>query len=358
MATLSHEAMRRIIEHYSPSACNEYYTEMIQATTFIGGGKFEQFYVRPGPCPERLVWQLTCGKAEPMAEAAKIIAELGGIGIDINMGCCAPEIVRQGAGIAWMLKDRAETERLLSLVRKAVPENMRLSVKMRLGDEDYKLDELLSFADMLVAQGVSQIVLHPRTRKAKFKRPPHWNDAEKFFEHLEKRYGKSVCRCINGDIVDFQSLCRVQKLVPLAEGFMIGRAAVQKPWIFGDLSRQLAQTSDMQAAVVQTGSAYLDGAQDGAYAVTGDGREQGAKSKIDSIEIVSMFINNLIDSQPEEFWLSRAQRFFSYFCKNFSFANYLFTQVNNAKNLPGMKQAFEAYFEKMPDERFISRSKT
>ena len=365
MATLSHEAMRRIIEYYSPCACDEYYTEMIQATTFIGGGKFEQFYVRPGPCPERVVWQLTCGKAEPMAQAAKIIAGLGGIGIDINMGCCAPEIVRQGAGIAWMLKERAETENLLRLVRKAVPENMRLSVKMRLGDEDYKLDELLSFADMLAAQGVSQIVLHPRTRKAKFKRPPHWNDAQKLFEHLEKHYGNSICRCINGDIVDFQSLCSVQKLVPLAEGFMIGRAAVQKPWLFGDLARQLAQASAGQSAVEQlevaglAGSACLAAAQDGANACAEEcadgGASGGAQSKIDSLEIVSMFIDNLVECQPEEFWLSRAQRFFSYFCKNYSFANYLFTQVNNAKNLPGMKQAFEAYFEKMPNERFLYR---
>ncbi len=338
MATLSHEAMRRIIEHYSPCACDEYYTEMIQATTFIGGGKFEQFYVRPEPCPERVVWQLTCGKAEPMAQAAKIIAGLGGIGIDINMGCCAPEIVRQGAGIAWMLKQRAETEELLRLVRKAVPENMRLSVKMRLGDEDYKLEELCSFADMLAAHGVSQIVLHPRTRKAKFKRPPHWNDAEKLFEHLEKHYGSSICRCINGDIVDFESLCSVQKLVPLAEGFMIGRAAVQKPWLFGDIAGQLAQASAVQTAAAQ------------------DGADAGAQNKIDAIELVSMFIDNLVECQPEEFWLTRAQRFFAYFCKNFSFANYLFTQVNNAKNLPGMKQAFEAYFEKMPNERFLNRA--
>ena len=325
MATLSHEAMRRIIEHYSPCACGEYYTEMIQATTFIGGGKFEQFYVRPGPCPERVVWQLTCGKAEPMAEAARIISGYGGIGIDINMGCCAPEIVRQGAGIAWMLKERAETQAMLALVRKAVPENMRLSVKMRLGDEDYKLEELCTFTDMLVAEGVSQIVLHPRTKKAKFKRPPHWNDAEALFEYVANKYGDSVCRCINGDIADFQSLCSVQKSVPLAQGFMIGRAAVQKPWLFGDIAVRLAEKA-------------CDAGQ------------------IDSLEVVSLFIENLMECQPEEFWLSRAQRFFSYFCKNFSFANYLFTQVNNAKDLSGMKHEFESYFEKMPGERFLKHS--
>ncbi len=334
MATLSHEGMRRIIEYYSPCACNEYYTEMIQATTFIGGGKFEQFYVRPGPCPERVVWQLTCGKAEPMAKAARIIGAYGGIGIDINMGCCAPEIVRQGAGIAWMLKERAETQGMLALVRKAVPENMRLSVKMRLGDEDYKLEELCTFTDMLVSEGVSQIVLHPRTRKAKFKRPPHWGDAEKLFEYIEKKYGDSVCRCINGDIVDFQSLSSVQKAVPLAQGFMIGRAAVQKPWLFGDIAARLGSVSAEHPALASSCNA----------------------EKIDSLEVVSLFIENLMKCQPEEFWLTRAQRFFSYFCKNFSFANYLFTQVNNAKDLGGMKHEFEAYFEKMPAEHFIRRS--
>lgn len=329
MATLSHEAMRRLIEHYSPNACDEYYTEMIQATTFIGGGKFEQFYVHPGPAPERIVWQLTCGKAEPMAEAARIIGALGGIGIDINMGCCAPEIVRQGAGIAWMLKDSVETQEMLKMVRNAVPSNMRLSVKMRLGDEDYDMNKLYSFVDMLVSEGISQIVLHPRTRKAKFKRPPHWNDAETLFEYIQKKYdGKIECG-INGDIMDFQSLKNVQKLVPAAKGFMIGRAAVQKPWVFGVLAQNLQNNLS---------------------------KEDESKT-VDSLELVKEFLVNLKECQPEEFWMTRATRFFAYFCNNFSFAHYLFTQINNAKDLDGMEKAFEAYLEKMPGERFLNISK-
>ncbi|MCQ2580047.1 MAG: tRNA-dihydrouridine synthase family protein [Treponemataceae bacterium] len=326
MATLSHEAMRRLIEHYSPNACDEYYTEMIQATTFIGGGKFEQFYVRPGPAPERVVWQLTCGKAEPMAEAAKIIGALGGIGIDINMGCCAPEIVRQGAGIAWMLKDNAETQQMLRMVRNAVPLNMRLSVKMRLGDEDYNMKKLCNFVDMLVSEGVPQIVLHPRTKKAKFKRPPHWNDAETLFEYVQKKYDKKISCCINGDIVDFESLNNVQKFVPLSDGFMIGRAAVQKPWLFGVLSQKL------QGIIP----------------------EEKSEQTVDSMELVKEFLVNLKECQPEDFWMTRAARFFAYFCNNFGFAHYLFTQINNAKDLDGMEQAFSAYLEKMPGERFLN----
>ena len=266
-----------------------------------------------------------------MAEAAKIIGALGGIGIDLNMGCCAPEIVKQGAGISWMLKDKSETEQMIRMVKKAINKNMRLSVKMRLGDENYNMKDLCNFVDMLIFEGTTQIVLHPRTRKSKFRYQPHWQNAEYLFEYVEK-YNNSVECCINGDIVDFQSLCNVRKAVIKSKGFMIGRAAVQKPWIFGVIAQKLKEEKDSDFV-----------------------HSQKKAENIDSLELVCEFLDNLTECQPEEFWISRAKRFFAYFCKNFEFGHYLETQINNAKDLNKMKKVFESYFEKMPNERFLYR---
>ena len=85
--------------------CGMLYTEMINAPSLIHGGQFEKFYIDPAPVPEKIVWQLTGKSAEPMIEAAELVAEIGGIGVDLNMGCSAPEIYNSGAGIAWMIKD-------------------------------------------------------------------------------------------------------------------------------------------------------------------------------------------------------------------------------------------------------------
>ncbi|MCR4626182.1 MAG: tRNA-dihydrouridine synthase family protein, partial [Treponema sp.] len=118
MATLSHEAFRRMIEKFG--GCDEYFTEMINAGSLLTGGPFEKYYLINEAVPKKMVWQLTGGKTPLMIEAASMLASCGGIGIDLNMGCCAPEIVSSGAGIAWMLKPVEETRAMVRGVRQAI----------------------------------------------------------------------------------------------------------------------------------------------------------------------------------------------------------------------------------------------
>ena len=108
MATLSHEAFRRAVARFG--GCDEYFTEMINASSLLNMGPWEHFYLMSGPEPDKIVWQLTGNKAEAMAEAAAFLSQREGIGIDLNMGCSAPQIANTGAGISWMTKPIAETE--------------------------------------------------------------------------------------------------------------------------------------------------------------------------------------------------------------------------------------------------------
>lgn len=335
MATLSHEALRLIIEECAPFCCDEFYTEMIHATSYIAGGKFEPFYVRSAPDLSRIVWQLTDSSKEPLAKASKMIADLGGIGIDINMGCSAPEIVKQGAGIAWMLKPINETAQMLNAVRKSFSYNQRLSVKIRLGGEDFDLENLKNFVDMLICEGVTQIVLHPRTQKEKFRRNPKWQYVNDLLLYVTEKYGDSICLCGNGDIKDVESFASVLQKVPNIKGVMIGRSAVQKPWIFGELKN------------------YLNYIEENEQSSQIEKKFVPRKEKFDLQAIGFDFFEKLKISQPQEFWLTRSQRFFTYFCMNVSFSHYLTTQIINCKNIDDMKQAFAAYFEKMPNERFV-----
>ena len=97
MATLSHEAFRRAVARFG--GCDEYFTEMINASSLLNMGPWEKFYLMDGPEPEKIVWQLTGNKAEPLAQAAALVAGLEGRGVDLNMGCSAPQIANTGAGI-------------------------------------------------------------------------------------------------------------------------------------------------------------------------------------------------------------------------------------------------------------------
>ena len=338
MATLSHQGLRKIIEDFG--GCDEYYTEMINAASYLTHGQFESFYTLNEFAPEKIVWQLTGKDVEPMARAAKELCALGGIGIDLNMGCSAPEIVKTGAGIAWMIKPIEETKRLVSEVKNAllsfstddknhsfynkVP---RLSVKLRLGDDNFTDEGFYKFCDMLYESGVEQIVLHPRTKKEKLTRPPRY----KYVENVACRFKNKIPVILNGNVKDFPSFEAALKAAPSSAGVMIARMSAQKPWIFAELKRKL----DFSNPLIHQKSLQTD------------------KIKIDRLKTGLDYISNLRLYQPKEFWQTRMQRFFSYYCDNFSYAHYIKSKMLNCKTLEDAETSFSLYFDEVPDDRFI-----
>lgn len=319
MATISHPAFRILVERFG--GCDEYFTEMINAGSLLNFGPFEKFYIDSTPCPEKIVWQLTGTDEERMKEAAVRLAELPGIGVDINMGCSAPDIYKTGAGIGWMLKDRSETENMVKAVRSVIPSGRRLSVKLRLGDENFTEDDFFSFCDMLVNCGVELLTLHPRTKKEKLARPPRYQFCQKLAERYKAgaQGSRTIPVYLNGNVKDKASFDYAAASCPDCAGVMISRAAVTKPWIFKEVL-------------------------------------QGYHNNINIEEICFSYVDLIEKYQPKEFWKTRLQRFFTYFCMNFSFAHYAQTQFINAadKGNEELRQAIKDFFEKCPEERIKS----
>lgn len=313
MATISHPAFRILIEKFG--GCDEYFTEMINAGTLLTGGQFEKYYINPAPIPQKVVWQLTGHDAGHMEEAAKVLNELPGLGIDVNMGCSAPDIYRYGAGIAWMLKDISQTEEMIKKVRKSVGPDKRFSVKLRLGDDNFTDDGFFSFCDMLVSNGVELLTLHPRTKKEKLTRPARYSYCQK----LCLRFPKTPIY-LNGNIKDENSMKNALAAAPDVKGIMISRACVQKPWIFRELKKNEK------------------------------GNEGGKKIIINMKELALSYITDIEKYQPREFWKTRLQRFFTYFCENFKFAHYAKTQFLNAKDNDDLRKRICDFFEKCPEE--------
>ncbi|MDR2631372.1 MAG: tRNA-dihydrouridine synthase family protein, partial [Spirochaetaceae bacterium] len=196
MAEISHRALRELIASFG--GCDEYYTEMISAAALLGGGPFEAYYTDGGPCPERVVYQLVGGQGEQLAAAAALLDRKEKAGIDINMGCSAPAIVRTGAGVRWMDSPDKAGE-MISRVRRGI--TGRLSVKLRIGPEDDP-EYLLRFCKRLESEGVERIALHSRTAKEKFKRRARWE----YVGLLRGALGIPVVG--NGDIDSAEDLVR------------------------------------------------------------------------------------------------------------------------------------------------------
>lgn len=325
MATLSHEALRNLIFRFG--GCDEYYCEMIHATSLVSGGKFEEYYIRTQPEPDKMVWQLTDYREEALKEASKIVSELGGIGIDINMGCPAPDIYRTGAGCAWMSKPLQEVSSMLNKVKSVLDSSTtsckRLSCKIRLGEEDFTIEKLFAYCDMLVSEGVTQITLHPRTRKEKYTRKARWEYVNQLCEYLKTKYSSLNLQIIgNGSIFSVEDAISSIKKSPNIDGIMLGRSAIQKPWLFKQISSALSN--------------------------------EEFKTEIDLFELAIDFMKDIENCQPQEFWKTRKQRFFIYFCDNFQFGNYLKSQLINNDGFEIQKNILQEYFEKMPSERFLT----
>lgn len=315
MATVSHPAFRILVEKFG--GCDEYFTEMINAGTLLTGGPFEKYYIDPTPCPQKIVWQLTGTKREHMEDAARYLVELPGLGLDLNMGCSAPAIYRYGAGIGWMLKPVEETRQMVVEVGKIISEhnaktgeNKRFSVKLRLGDENFTDQGFFDFCDMLVDAGVKMLTLHPRTKKEKLSRPARYEYCQKLVE----RYSGSVEIILNGNVKDKATLQNALNKAPGVDGVMISRASVEKPWIFKEL-------------------------------------RGGEECSVDMLQLALDFIDDVEKYQPQEFWKTRLQRFFTYYSENFKFAHYAQTSFLNAENNDDLRNRLNEFFEKCPDER-------
>ena len=328
MATISHPAFRILVEKFG--GCDEYFTEMINAGSLLTNGPFEKYYIDSTPVPQKLVWQLTGHNVNHMKEAASMLCDLPALGLDINMGCSAPDIYKSGAGIGWMLKPIDETMHMVKTVSDVIANKnskMRFSVKLRLGDDDFTDEKFYTFANELVNNGVQLLTLHPRTKKEKLCRPPRYTYCQNLASLMKE---KNVEVYLNGNVKDSASFNYATSQSPDCSGVMIARASVQKPWIFSELcSLQKKEDNVLE-------------------------QQFTIKKQIDMQELCFEYIELVEKYQPQEFWKTRLQRFFTYFCQNFTFAHYAQTQFVNAQNNEDLRKKIEEFFIKCPEERLYS----
>lgn len=106
-----------------------------------------------------------------MADNAAKLATLGPAGIDLNFGCPAKVVNRHGGGAA-LLQEPELVHRIVAAVRRAVPPDMPVSAKMRLGFNDDRLAE--DCARAIADAGACELVVHGRTKAHGYKPPAYW----------------------------------------------------------------------------------------------------------------------------------------------------------------------------------------
>ncbi len=165
--------------------------------------------------------QLLGGDAQCMAENAAQLATLGPAGIDLNFGCPAPGVNRNGGG-AILLDDPARIGRIAGAVRAAVPAAIPVSAKMRLGMRD--TSKTFACAQALAEAGVASLVVHARTREEAYRPPAHWDWIAKIRERI------AIPVIANGEVWSVADYWRCREVSGCAD-VMIGRGAVVDPFL-------------------------------------------------------------------------------------------------------------------------------
>ncbi|WP_274963527.1 tRNA dihydrouridine synthase DusB [Thioclava electrotropha] len=172
--------------------------------------------------------QLAGREPEPMAEAAKMVADMGARIIDINMGCPAKKVTGGASGSALM-RDPDHALRLIEATVGAV--DLPVTLKMRLGwcDDTHNAAEIARRAE---AAGVKMIVVHGRTRMQFYKGSADWAAIAETVDAV------SIPVIANGDVVDANS-ARAALAQSGAAGVMVGRGAQGAPWRLAEIGHEI-----------------------------------------------------------------------------------------------------------------------
>ena len=165
--------------------------------------------------------QIFGGQAPRMAMGAEMAEEIGADILDVNCGCPAPKVVKNGGG-SGLLKDLPRLEEILKEIKRSIA--IPLTLKVRTGYSDSTIN-VVDVAKLAEQCGVEHIQVHGRTREQGYKGLANWDTI------AAVKKAVSIPVSGNGDVTTIEYGMRRWNETGV-DGILIGRGAMQNPWIF------------------------------------------------------------------------------------------------------------------------------
>lgn len=176
-----------------------------------------------------LVAQIWGKDPEKYFKTAQELVEMGFDGIDINMGCPAKPVIKNGCCSA-LIENRPLALEIIKATQEGAAGKIPVSVKTRLGFREVDL----TWHELLLQQNLDMLTVHGRTQREMSAVPAHW-DLIGEVAKLRDTIAPDTILVGNGDVESYQQGLELAKQYNL-DGIMIGRGVFKDPFIFAEQS--------------------------------------------------------------------------------------------------------------------------
>lgn len=300
MAGITNLPFRIICEQYDPGlVC----TEMVSSKgLFYHDEKTKQLLNMENE-KRPIAAQIFGNDLEAMQYSAKEVSKIADI-IDINMGCPAPKIVKNGDGSKLLLDLNLASKIIETVVKEAT---VPVTVKIRKGWDNSHI-VAVELAKIAEEKGVSAITIHGRTREEFYTGTADWN--------IIKEVKKAVSIPIigNGDVKTKEDALAMFEQTKV-DGIMIGRASIGNPWIF----RQIQE--------------YLQG------------KNITKVSKTEKLQTIMKHIELQVKILGENTGIKEMRKYMTYYLKNLPNATIMRQKINTIQTKQDLETCLTEYFQ-------------
>lgn len=201
--------------------CGMLYTEMINAKALCYDDQNTKKMLKIEEEEHPVAVQIFGSDPAFMGGAAEILNEYPNEILDINMGCPAPKVIKNGDGSALMKNPKLAEEVLKSVVKNS---KKPVTLKIRKGWDDNNINAV-EIAKIAEASGISALAIHGRTREQYYSGKADWDIIAKIRESI------NIPVIGNGDVFEVEDAINMINKTN-CDAIMIGRGAQGNPWIF------------------------------------------------------------------------------------------------------------------------------
>ena len=300
MAGVTDLPFRIIVEKFNPGlVC----TEMVSSKAIYYGDEKTKLLLNTQGEKRPIAMQIFGSDEETMGYAAKEVSKLADI-IDINMGCPAPKVVKNGDG-SKLLLDLEKAERIIKAVVKNSQVPVTLKFRKGWNNENIVACELAQIAEKA---GVSAITIHGRTREEYY--------SGKADLDIIKKVKESVTIPVigNGDITSEESAIKMFEYTGV-EGIMIGRGSMGNPWLFKQIEHYLQTGEKLSAPNIK-----------------------------EKLEIIKKHINLAVQEKGENVGIKEMRKHLACYIRNMPNASRMREEINKIETERELLETLEQFF--------------